>query len=122
MSELDKELKHMLNMVSYRAQGSLLDTLACYFHNAAGTLSGNTADKDSEWLARVMFETERQFFKSWEHATDQQKAQYLELAELCIQTLPKLISRMAHRYEVVAQALELLEREHRHQGEEQSHV
>lgn len=89
----------------------LLDALYCEFHNAAGTLEGNTEASDIEWFARRIWEAEddRRIGWHWESVIDEsERERYRRLARVCLREAVGLMSRMANRLRLQSKAIQTI--------------
>jgi hypothetical protein len=117
-------LSDALDFVSREARTWVLDAVYCSFSNIAGDLEGNTAEHDVEWFARNLWERfgerrnwpvgpaveehllgRRAVCPRWDVAGEPEKELWRAIAKTSLDTLPGLMSRVAHRCRAVAAAV-----------------
>lgn len=109
MSTRDEHQKTFLSknndLVERLARYYMLDSVACEMHNEGYSLDGNTEESDLRWFARLIYEHEGGRSPRFEDADDKTREHYLRLAELCMKTIPALMSRMSARCIRISQAV-----------------
>lgn len=105
------KLEKALDFVGRDAQYQVLDALTVVFHNTWADISGNTEGSDQEWFARVLWQNDIEQHHShgnWDNEPDEVKEHYRHMAGLCIECLPRLTDRIAHRYEQISEAIKVM--------------
>lgn len=89
----------------------LLDALYCRFANAVGELTGNTEASDIEWFARRLWEAEDDCRIGWhweQRIEEDERERYRRWARVVLRELPLLMSRVAHRCQSQAEAIQTI--------------
>lgn len=106
----DQTISRALGHASIVERNLILDSLACYLHNEGHALSGNKAESDELWLARIILKDRVQrHADNWDQATSIEREEALHLARISIRNIPALCERIASRYINASKALRSME-------------
>jgi hypothetical protein len=81
----------------------MLDSVACTMHNEGYSLEGNTEESDLRWLARLIYE--RDGYAHWDQDSQETRDRYMRLAQITMEAIPALMSRMSSRCIRISQAV-----------------
>ncbi len=108
---MERTLIGSLGRTSREVEHIIVDTISCDLHNNGYALEGNTEANDPDWLAAEIYS---QFSHHGETAFNQlaESDQHFwrGVAAACIATMPRLMSRIAHRAILYSRAWRSLER------------
>lgn len=115
MSKRSDELLGTLDDISQEHRYLVVDAVACEIFNLGNNLEGNTEESDLEWFARQIWlrEDKMRVAGWWDAMIDSQKEEYLGIARACLEALPYLMLRIAHRCQDYAKVLGALEKAER---------
>lgn len=120
MESLSDQLKQTLagtiSSISREAEHTVIDAIACNLHNNGYGVEGNTAAFDEEWFACALWvHFHGEVPGRWDGQPAAVKEHWLKISKASIETLPGLMSRIAHRAVLHSQALRTIERGYRAQ-------
>ena len=110
MSERDETLvSEVLEFVGHDQRALVADSVYCALFNAAGDLEGNTAESDTQWFARCLWqEVKGSRPGQWEQLPEQERLRWEDEAAAALRVLPQLMGRIARRCRTQAKALRTL--------------
>lgn len=109
-------IEDALDFASREQRYMVADALFCSLTNTGQQLDGNTAENDSEWLAREIwrdYASRRPLPEDIDKATAEQRSEWNAIARTCIKIMPRLQQRIASRLIALSKVLadiELVER------------
>lgn len=105
--EHDKTFLHSKSeFLEREARYLMLDMVRCEMHNEGYNLSGNTAESDRVWLARILFERRRRCVPGhWDAVPEEVRQEYFELADITLEAIPRLMGRISARCIRISQAV-----------------
>ena len=112
--ELERELAEPFGQAWHESRHYILDSIACNLHNKGHQLSGNTEEKDADWLAALMWSNfpvfGAQVRSRFDDLPAHEQEHWKKIAACTIQCLPALMGRIAHRVILMSQAIRGMER------------
>jgi hypothetical protein len=77
-----------------------VDAVYCELHNRGQQLAGNTPESDVDWFARLIWAEQHENDPPWhfdDFISGKERQRYIELSEIVIRIMPRLMSRVADR-------------------------
>ena len=97
-------LSDQLGFLTTEARFFVVDALYCQIFNKAGEIEGNTAENDTEWFARQIWQWTGHD-RRW---SEPEERRYMEIARVAIERLPYLLGRISARLRTTAEALQTM--------------
>lgn len=89
----------------------IVDTIACDLHNNGYALEGNPEANDPDWLAAEIYSRCKEHGETpFDRLAESDQHFWRGVAVACIATMPRLMSRIAHRAILYSRAWRSLER------------
>lgn len=108
LKSIQLEVRELTGFDNFKGAKRTLESVYAITHNLGGSLEGNTAETDVEWFARVIWEAQNhpEGYR-WDNVQDFHREQFIGLARLTLENLPRIMSRMANRCKYMADAAKI---------------
>ena len=106
-----KTLVGSLPYIAAEAEHLVVDAIACDLHNNGYALQGNTEQGDHEWFAAEIYGHQHKGADvSLDRLSEKDRLFWKDVAQACVEAMPRLMSRIAHRCILHSRAMASLER------------
>jgi hypothetical protein len=97
-------LQESPEFLSRMARYYMLDMIRATMHNEGYALEGNTEESDHRWLARWIYQQDGDRHH-WDQVPEDVRERYLKLAQILMEAIPHLMSRISSRCIAISQAV-----------------